>query len=98
MVEGAFGNAAGTAATDDQITFQRINLTITAGLVPGQTYTVTGRGGITQRRGGAEAGGRGLWSGGSDRTGSDPHPDPRPLASAPPCLLFSLLPRRRWEG
>ena len=40
-VEAAFGNAAGVVALGDQITFQRINLKVSAGLVPGETYVVT---------------------------------------------------------
>jgi Abnormal spindle-like microcephaly-assoc'd, ASPM-SPD-2-Hydin/FlgD Ig-like domain len=40
-IETAFGNAAGSVASGDQITFQRINLKVTGGLVPGQTYTIT---------------------------------------------------------
>jgi hypothetical protein len=40
-LEGAFGNTAGTVVPGQQITFARFRFRVTAGLVPGATYTLT---------------------------------------------------------
>jgi hypothetical protein len=40
-LEGAFGNTAGVLVPGQQITFARFRFRVTAGLIPGSTYTLT---------------------------------------------------------